>query len=46
MRKILIATLLIRMISGCAENKIGKKCDVDSSGLPWNGIVFTLEKHQ
>jgi hypothetical protein len=46
MRKILIATLLIGMISGCAENKIEKKVDLDSIGLPWNVRVFTWEKHQ
>jgi hypothetical protein len=46
MKKIILATFLFGMMGGCAENKIEKKCDVDSSGLPWNVIVFILEKHQ
>ena len=48
MRKILIATLLIGMISGCAENEIEKneKSNGDSTVLPWNVDVFIWQKHQ
>lgn len=48
MKKILIATLLIGMVSGCAKNEIEKneKRKGDSNGLPWGVVVFTWEKHQ
>ena len=42
MKKILIATLLIGMINGCAKNK----SIVDSNELPFGVEVFIWQKHQ
>lgn len=46
MKKILIATLLIGVMSGCTKNSKTEKADVGYNGLPFNVVQFNHEGHK
>lgn len=46
MKKLLIATLLIGVMSGCAKNSKVEKTDVDYNGLPFSVVQFNHEGHK